>query len=493
MTIDKDREVSRAEIRRVHNVGKRFTYRIATLIRTAQIHKMSNRALDNPLTVTAGSATSLFQDQGFATLQGEGDVIHINQTRVRVERAQVKQVRFLNEFLRERGVGGFEILGPSLAEDWRTVLAAILEAPTVEEEDSEAWQRLNERLSRNSVESVRFSQPMRLTSGSVGGDGGGEGGSIAMAGSRSLQLYLRALRVVAAFYQRESSQGLQSSLRRIMQFLVEQAMEEPRQHLALVQLKGGHAYELRHPVNTAILSIALGHAIGLPRVALLDLGMGAVLCDLGMRELPESVRFKTSPLDSGEQKVLEQHPLASVRATVRMGRMDLATRRWMVTAFEHHMSHDQGGYPQVQDWPALHLFSRIIAIAETYDALTTQRPGQEGLLPDEALAKMLEAAGESLDPVLVALFVNLTGCYPLGSLLLLSTGEVGVVYMTPSDAEDLRRPVVRLLLDRFGTQVRGSKLVDLRDKDAEGAWVRSAARVVRPEDLGVDLNRAIFT
>jgi HD-GYP domain-containing protein (c-di-GMP phosphodiesterase class II) len=488
-----DGGVSQAELRRVHNVGKRFTYRIATLIRTARIHNMSNQALDNPLTVTASAATSLFQDLGFASLQGEGDVIHINQNRVRVERAQVKQVRFLNDFLRERGVGGFEIHGPSLGEDWRTVLAAILEAPTVDGEDQEAWQRLNERLSRNAVEAVRFSRPMRLTSGTVGGDGGGEGDSIAMAGSRSLQLYLRALRVVAAFYQRENSQGLQSSLRRIMQFLVEQAMDEPRQHLALVQLKGGHAYELRHPVNTAILSIALGHAVELPRGALLDLGMAAVLCDLGMRELPESLRFKTQSLDSGEQKQLEQHPLASVRATVGMGRMDLATRRWMVTAFEHHMGHDHSGYPQVQDWPVQHLFSRIIAIAEAYDSLTTQRPGQDGLLPDEALAQMLEAAGMSLDPVLVALFVNLLGCYPLGSLLLLSTGEVGVVYMTPSDAKDLRRPVVRLLLDRFGTQLRESKLVDLRDKDEGGAWVRSAARVVRPEDLGVDLNRAIFT
>ena len=485
--------VSQAELRRLHNVGKRFTYRIATLIRTARIHNMANQALDNPLTVTASAATSLFQDVGFATLQGEGDVIHINQNRIRVARAQVKQVRFLNKFLRERGVGGFEIHGPSLGEDWRTVLAAILEAPTVDEDDREACHRLNEGLARNAVESVRFSRPMRLTSGTVGGDGGGEGDSIAMAGSRSLQLYLRALRVVAAFYQRESSRGLQSSLRRIMQFLVEQAMDEPRQHLALVQLKGSHAYELRHPVNTAILSIALGHAVGLPRGALLDLGMAAVLCDLGMRELPESIRFKTQPLDSGEQKQLEQHPLASVRSTVGTGRMDQAARRWMVTAFEHHMGHDHSGYPQVQDWPVQHLFSRIIAIAEAYDSLTTQRPGQDGLLPDEALAKMLEAAGKSLDPVLVALFVNLVGCYPLGSLLLLSTGEVGVVYMTPSDADDLRRPVVRLLLDRFGTQVRESKLVDLRDKDEGGAWVRSAARVVHPEDLGVDLNRAIFT
>jgi HD-GYP domain-containing protein (c-di-GMP phosphodiesterase class II) len=488
-----DSQASQAEVRRVHNVGKRFTYRIATLIRTARIHNMSNRALDNPLTVTAAAATSLFQDLGFATLQGEGDVIHVNQNRIRVERAQVKQVRFLNDFLRERGVGGFEIIGPSLAEDWRTVLAAILEAPTVDEEDREAWLKLNEHLTRKAVESVRFSRPMRLTSGTVGGEGGGESDSIAMAGSRALQLYLRALRVVAAFYQREKSQGLQSSLGRVMQFLVEQAMDEPRQHLALVQLKGSHAYELRHPVNTAILSIALGHAVGLPRGALLDLGMSVVLCDHGMRELPESIRFKTQPLDAGEQEQLEQHPLASVRATLGMGRMDQATRRWMVTAFEHHMGHDHSGYPQVPDWPVPHLFSRIIAIAEAYDSLTTQRPGQDGLLPDEALAKMLEAAGNSLDPVLVALFVNVVGCYPLGSLLLLSTGEVGVVYMTPSDSEDLRRPVVRLLLDRFGTRVQESKLVDLRDKDEEGTWLRSAARVVRPEDLGVDLNRAIFT
>ncbi|MEE2750018.1 MAG: HD domain-containing phosphohydrolase [Myxococcota bacterium] len=484
-------EVTGADLGRINSVGKRFSYRIATLIRTARIHKMSNKALDNPLAIAASSATTLYQDLGEATLQGEGDVIHINKYRIRVERAQIPQIRFLNTFLHERGVGGFEVLGSTLVEDWRHVLQLILDAPLVED-DLPAAVRLNEELSQRGVEVVRFSRRMQLSSGAVGGVGGGEGESVRISGTRSLQLYLRALRVVRAFYRRESSLQAQGGLTRIMQYLVEQAIEEPRQHLALVQIKGDHAYSLRHPVNTAILSIALGHRLGLKRGALMDLGLATITGDLGMREVSEGILEKKEALTDEEREVLQSHPVDSVWGTLRLRRLDLSVRRWMVSAFEHHMAYDHSGYPRVSKWPQQHLFSRIIAVAEHYDALTTERPWRDALMPDEALAQMLDLAGSRLDPVLVAIFINLVGRYPLGTMLLLSSGEVGVVYMTPSEQEHVHRPVVRLMLDRYGTRVQEVQLVDLREKDERGAFLRSAARVVKPEDLGVDLNRAMY-
>jgi len=480
-----------ADLGRVNSVGKRFSYRIATLIRTARIHKMSNKALDNPLAIAAAAATTLYQDLGEATLQGEGDVIHINKYRIRVERAQVSQIRFLNLFLHERGVGGFEVLGPTLVEDWRHVLQLILDAPLMED-DPKAALRLNDQLSDFGVEVIRFSRRMQLSSGAVGGVGGGEGDSVRISGTRSLQLYLRALRVVRAFFQRESSLQAQAGVSRIIQYLVEQAIEEPRQHLALVQIKGDHAYSLRHPVNTAILAIALGNRLGLKRGALLDLGMATITGDLGMREISEGILEKKGELTEEERALLQGHPVKSVWGTLKFRRLDVSVRRWMVSAFEAHMGFDQSGYPKVSKWPQQHLFSRIISVAEHYDALTTERPWRDAFMPDEALAQMLEMAGSRLDPVLVATFINLVGRYPLGTMLLLSSGEVGVVYMTPSEQEHVHRPVVRLMLDRYGTRVQEVQLVDLRERDERGAYLRSAARVVKPEDLGVDLNRAMY-
>jgi hypothetical protein len=87
----------------------------------------------------------------------------------------------------------------------------------------------------------------------------------------------------------------------------------------------------------------------------------------------------------------------------------------------------------------------------------------------------------------------MVGQYPLGTLLLLSNGEVGVVYMTPSNSEHVLRPVVRILVDGAGRAVEETKIVDLRERSSAGAFVRNVVRTVPPERLGVDVARALYS
>ena len=156
------------------------------------------------------------------------------------------------------------------------------------------------------------------------------------------------------------------------------------------------------------------------------------------------------------------------------------------------MGADLGGYPKALEWQGQHLFSRIFAVAETYDALTTSTAWRDGLLPDEALSVMMQEAGVSLDPALVTHMVNLLGRYPLGTTLLLSSGEVGVVFSTPVEAENVLRPVIKLLLDTQGEPVYGSQIVDLRERDEVGRFLRNVVKSVDPDSLGLDINRALY-
>ncbi len=489
--MSKESQSVQADLRRMNEDGKRFVYRAATLLRTARIYSLDNQAMSYSLNVATTSANRLVERLKDVNLVGEGDTVHLNDYRIRVDRGMVPQIRFFNDFLHLRGIGGFRLDGATTIADWKTVLQVLLEAAEVDEDVDNAG-ALNARLGDRGVAHLRVSPIMRLRRGTLGHVGGGEGDSIHVAASRSLHTYVRAVRGVDAMQRRLQSGRGHAGLSRIVQHLVELAFEEPRYHLALVQLKDQGNYEVQHPVNTCILSIAIGQRLNLSRGALLDLGMAALSCDMGMLEVDEEVRVKKDPLATTERKDIEHHPIDSARMSLRGARMDLAVQRRIRVAFEHHMGFDHGGYPRVLEWGDLHLFTRIYAVAETYDALTTTTTWRDGLLPDEALAQMMDEAGTRLDPALVSVFVNMVGRYPLGSTVMLDTGEVGVVYMTPSEPKYVRRPVIKLLLDRSGNRVAEPFLLDLREQDDAGRYPRSIAKAVDPLSLGVDVNRALY-
>jgi HD-GYP domain-containing protein (c-di-GMP phosphodiesterase class II) len=485
-------------IRRLNESGKRLCYRIATIIRTAKIHAMDNKAMDYSLKVAVAASNEMVDDLGELTVFGEDETIHINDFRIRFELSLVSQVAAMNRHLHQRGVGGFKVVGTTTIRDWRYFVTTLAAAPVLQEDVSDAESlidgsaKLNALLGDEGVDSIRFSQVMFLRQGTLGGMYGGEGESVRIAASRALQLYLRALRVVESMRSSSGGKRMHLGVSRIVQYLVDQAYDDPRQHLALVNLKSDTAYELRHPVNSLILAIGIGRRLGLSRASLLDLGLSALTCDLGMESVPEEIRTKPGELTAEELEVLQRHPVRSVMALMEGVRMGSSARRWMTVAFEHHIGFDQSGYPSPIKWPNQHLFSRIISVSETYDALTTSTPWRDGLLPDEALEIMMRDAGKDLDPGVVTTLVNMLGRFPLGSALLLSTGEVGVVYSTPSEPEHVLRPVVRLVLDSAGERVASVEIVDLRERSEGGDYLRDIVRAVDPQTLGLDATRALY-
>ena len=490
--------VTKLDLRRLNTNGKRFAYRIATLIRTARLHRMDNSAMDYSLKVASASARQLVEELGDVVLMGESDTMHVNDFRLRFERSLIGQISHLNLFLHQRGVGGFLLSGTSEPSDWRSVITILNDASVLQEEvginvnvvDGSA--ELNSRLGDLGVGTIRFAPVMYLRRGTLGGQYGGEGESVRVAASRTLQLYLRALRAVDSMQRKVGGKHMHLGVSRIVQYMVDQAFEDPRQHLALVNLKTGSSYMLRHPVHTMVLAIGLGQRLGMSRATLLDLGLAALTADLGMVELPETLRSKGSNLSREERDLIERHPLDSANAILEGNRFDLSVRRWLRCSFEHHLGADLGGYPKTLQWENLHLFSRIFAVCETYDALTTSTAWREGLLPDEALAVMMQEAGLSLDPGLVTQLINMLGRYPLGSVLLLSTGEVGVVFSTPLESEHVLRPVVKLLLDAQGEPIQESQIIDLRERDEVGRFLRSIAKTVDPVSLGLDVTRSLY-
>jgi HD-GYP domain-containing protein (c-di-GMP phosphodiesterase class II) len=126
-------------------------------------------------------------------------------------------------------------------------------------------------------------------------------------------------------------------------------------------------------------------------------------------------------------------------------------RAAIVPILEHHMRYDGAGYPHRSPARSSHIVSRIVAIADAYDAMTSKRSYSAARVQDQAMSQLAKCAGTSLDPVLVRLFVNMLGMFPPRTVVRLSSGEVAVV-VAPTEDQPLK-PTVRIITSPAGDLV----------------------------------------
>ncbi|MDI3316599.1 MAG: HD-GYP domain-containing protein [Bacillota bacterium] len=199
-----------------------------------------------------------------------------------------------------------------------------------------------------------------------------------------------------------------------------------------------------HGVNVCVYSVALGATLGLSKVKLVELGTGALLHDLGKIRFPPGLNDKSpSEMDEAERIVYEQHTTDGYNMIRSDPELSLLSAH---VAYQHHERWDGQGFPRRLRGDGIHLYGRIAAIADAFDNLTSRRPGPWEPLPEvKAGAKLLEAAGGAYEPRLVSMFLKQLALYPVGTIVRLSNGFLGVV--SRSVRGDPLRPWVRVLAD----------------------------------------------
>jgi hypothetical protein len=150
------------------------------------------------------------------------------------------------------------------------------------------------------------------------------------------------------------------------------------------------------------------------------------------------------------------------------------------------MSYDHSGYPNIGSERPVSLFGRILSIADVYDAITSPRIYRpSSMTPDQALGYMSEKAGKQFDPVLMKVFINMLGVYPVGTLLELDTGEIGVA-MQCADRADRTRPKVQLLISDGHDNYLKGQIVDLMERDPQnGNYSRNIKKSLHPSSIGI--------
>lgn len=224
----------------------------------------------------------------------------------------------------------------------------------------------------------------------------------------------------------------------------------------LQKIRSYDEYTYLHSLNVARLSVALGTRLGLESEYLVDLGWAALLHDIGKLNVPIQILNKLKKFSPDELAVMKSHPAHALSAFVELQEVSVDGLRRLCAAFEHHQRFDLKGYPQVESKLHLHPYSRIVAVADTFDAMTTDRIYQRRVLPDVALRMMAQGFGTVFDPLVLQSFITAMGAFPVGSLVRLSDQRLAVVSAFDESSE-VDRPHILLLDD----QKRPAQSIDL--------------------------------
>lgn len=221
--------------------------------------------------------------------------------------------------------------------------------------------------------------------------------------------------------------------------MVDELLSRDQLLICLHRMGTVEEYLIEHSINVTIVSLVIGIRCGFPREKLLGLAKGAFLHDVGKTQVPEGILHKPGPLTTNEFETVKRHPQYGYNIIREMTDCTVQTA---VISLQHHEKFCGDGYPAGLYHSQIHDFSRIVAIADVYDALTTDRCYRPGLVPDKALALMTKERGMHFDPYIYDIFSSQVIPYPVGTFVELSDGSVGSVV---SLTDDLKKPEINIV------------------------------------------------
>lgn len=262
----------------------------------------------------------------------------------------------------------------------------------------------------------------------------------------------------------------------------ESIIRSPDAQVWLTQLKNKDEYTSIHSMNVCILSLAFGRHLGLTEDNLNILGLGALLHDVGKVCVPLDILRKPEKLTAKEFEVMKRHPADGLLIVGETKGIHPAAKD---VVFSHHERSSGSGYPRGLLSSHISLFSKVVAIVDVYDAITSNRVYHDGLDTLEATKLLYTNRYNDFDANLIEQFIQCLGVYPVGTLVELNTGEVGIVVSFRRDRR--LRPKVLRILDPRKQSRRPPALVDLTQYDEKGPSAYYISKALSSGTHGVNI------
>lgn len=447
-------------------------------IRALQLYPAENEVVKRSLQEVKEQADALIEHDGGLSIWVAGNYMFVNDLQVKLDLNDYASLSAFRELLRGHGVGRLEVGAKASAGDWQSFLSLLAADPAPGQPALEALYTQMESRGVSHFEVGPFSPLFEGTEGE-------------QAVEAARRTYTRSVKVA-----RDMMEGLvlgkavgARRAERAVLAVVDQVLQEPATMLGMLTLRDFDDHSYVHSVNVSILSVALGDYLGFNREQLFELGFAALFHDIGKVLIPSAVLNKMGWLNDEEWRLVSQHPDFGLLMMFNVEGFDELPYRSMLAVYEHHMKPDLSGYPRVIRRRRQGLFARIIALTEAYDAAISNYSKQFlPCSPDEAIRQLREADTGAYDSVLTRAFVNMMGIFPVATLVILDTGEMGVVVAPNPNPKALNRPLVRIIANADGERVGDGPIRDLTEHDPNtNHYRRSIARSTDPERYGINV------
>lgn len=245
--------------------------------------------------------------------------------------------------------------------------------------------------------------------------------------------------------------------------MVQSVLRNPDALIWFSQLKDKDEYTSEHSLRVCVLALTFGRHLELPEDQLNILGVGALLHDIGKMKIPQEILNKPGRLTTDEFELVKSHVPRGVEILLQTpGIPDFA----IDVARSHHERFDGSGYAFGLRGEQISLFGQVGAIVDSYDAITSDRSYHKGMSPHDALRKMYEWRRKDFHETLVEQFIQCMGIYPIGSIVEMNTGSIGVVIS--ANRTRRLRPRVALVLDPAKKPYGAARVVDLVEEASHG-------------------------
>lgn len=224
----------------------------------------------------------------------------------------------------------------------------------------------------------------------------------------------------------------------------------------LADIRSANDYTFAHSVNVCVLSLVLGMSLDYDQLRLRELGMGALLHDIGKNLIPNDIINKPSPLTPEEYEVVKKHTIFGFDILKKNNGISAMAA---YIAIAHHERYDGTGYPLGKKGEEIHEFARIVSIADVFDAITSNRPYKKRDNPNKAVEYLISMSGHQFDAKLVPKFLERVAVYPIGSKVKLSDGSVGLVVSVNKYMPT--RPTIRIIIDGNGNRIDMGRTIDM--------------------------------
>lgn len=459
--------------------GRKALTALYVALRSLKLYPLENAAVQQALKELNDLITRLVKEEGFLELRVVGDFFFLNETRLRLDLSNYSTFGSFARALTDHGVGAIEVHPGIEQGEWAPFLSILLRKPAEGDPFSGFMNQMAgapilhiELLPESEVQEPALQEEEALHA--------------------AKRTYAQSVKVAkdALTDMRMGKAVNVRKVKRAVQGIVDQVLANESSMVTMTTLRDYDEYTFTHCVNVSIFSVIIGQRLKLTKLQLYDLGMGALFHDLGKSRIDFDIINKPGGLTDEEWAELQQHPTEGLLALFHFHGFQEVPYRQMLMAYEHHMKIDLTGYPKNRRDRTPTLFSRIVAVADAFDAGTSVRSYQyEPWPPDAVLKEMRDNPKRGFDPVLVKALINATGVYPIGTLVILDTMEMAVVCGVNKDLDHLHQPTVKVISDELGMPVADQRIIDLAQGDPEtGKAVRAIIKTADPQKYGIQVS-----